>query len=422
MIRKGLRPRFRIGLEWPDDRYPYRRVLPFRRSWIAIGVLLVFDLIFLYPAITTFQQAASEWESFDNLFDLVTAIFMSAWLLGWMIAPLLMTLVLAVMLFGREVIRAKPGELQLFLGLPGFGVIARYETQKVRNLVHVPVQDPPDKKSGHSWRGAHVSFDYGANSVTFGSAIEAADAADIKNHIEMVSGTQIRRGEALPDEMHGDWEPDPLTLISKLDSPEPVSPAAKRPITLASPSALALIAANLVPLAGTVFLGWRLSDVMVLYWAESAVIGFFNICKIIAISRWAALLAAPFFIGHFGGFMAVHFMFIYGIFIEGPNNLSGGNLAEVGRLFIDLWPALAALFVSHALSFFSNFVAQGEHRGRTLKHQMSEPYSRIVFMHLVLIFGGGLTLIIGESTPVLLLVIAVKIIVDVRTHLREHDG
>ena len=55
-----------------------------------------------------------------------------------------------------------------------------------------------------------------------------------------------------------------------------------------------------------------------------------------------------------------------------------------------------------------------------MKDQMSEPYSRIIFMHLVIIFGGGLTLVLGEPTPVLLLVIGVKILLDVRAHLREH--
>ena len=156
MIRKGLRPRFRIGLEWPDDRYPFRQVLPFRRSWIAIGVLLVVDLVFLFPAVTTLRQAAQEWSSFEDLFDLVSALFMSAWLFGWMIGPLILTLVLALLLFGREVIRARPGEVELFLGLPGFGLTARYPSANIRNLRHVPAT--MDKKSGHSWRGAHVAW------------------------------------------------------------------------------------------------------------------------------------------------------------------------------------------------------------------------------------------------------------------------
>ena len=101
---------------------------------------------------------------------------------------------------------------------------------------------------------------------------------------------------------------------------------------------------------------------------------------------------------------------------------SGGELAEVAQLFINLWPALAALFVSHAFSFFKNFLGRQEYKGRTVSTQMTEPYSRIIFMHLVLIFGGGLTLILGELTPVLLIVIALKIYFDIKAHLKQRQG
>jgi hypothetical protein len=52
---------------------------------------------------------------------------------------------------------------------------------------------------------------------------------------------------------------------------------------------------------------------------------------------------------------------------------------------------------------------------------MSEPYSRIIFMQMVVIFGGGLTMILGASAPVLILVIACKIWVDIRAHLKQHS-
>jgi hypothetical protein len=203
---------------------------------------------------------------------------------------------------------------------------------------------------------------------------------------------------------------------------EPVSGAG--PVSLSSASTLALIVANLVPIAGTVFLGWKLSDVMVLYWAESAVIGFFNICKMIRIGRAAAVFPSLFFLGHFGGFMAIHFLFIYTLFVEGPAgmNAAGGDLVEVARLFIGLWPALLALFISHAYSFYSNFLGRGEYRSRTVRNQMSEPYTRIVFMQLVLILGGGLSMALGQAGPVLLGAIVLKIILDVRAHIKEHAG
>jgi hypothetical protein len=161
----------------------------------------------------------------------------------------------------------------------------------------------------------------------------------------------------------------------------------------------------------------------VIYWAESAVVGLFNLAKIIRIGRWAALFAGPFFLGHFGGFMAVHFLFIYSIFVEGIGGEGpAGDLSNVFALFVGLWPALLALLLSHGYSFFANFLGQREYEGRTVSQQMSEPYSRIMFMHLVLIFGGGLALVMGEPTFVLLIVIALKIFFDVKAHAKQRSG
>jgi len=415
MIRKGLKPRFKPAIDLPGEDHDYRRVMRFRRSWVAIAVLAAFDAVFLIPAITTFQQAVGEWARFDSLFDLVGALFLTAWLLGWSIAPLLMTAILLLLLFGREVLMVKDGRVVIYIGLPVIGVESKYTVSSMRNLRF----ERPPKKSGTSWRGTHLVFDYGANTIALGSALTGDDIIDIRHQIQDASGQTIRRGEATEAELAGDWEP-PTAPEIKDAPPESFAPTiSDKPISLSSPSTLALIFANLAPLAGATLLGWDLGLVLVLYWAESAVIGFFNICKIGVIGRWRALLAAPFFAGHFGGFMAVHFLFLWGLFVKGPQDFSGGDLSEVAQMFTHLWPALALLFFSHALSFFSNFLGRKEYRVRTIQTQMSEPYRRIIFMHLVLIFGGGLTMVLGESTPVLILVIAIKIWVDVSAHLKE---
>jgi hypothetical protein len=417
MIRKGLRPRLRIVFDVPVEAGGFRRVLPFRRSWIAILVIAVFDHIFIIPAVITFGEAAASWSRFDDLFDLVGALFLSAWLLGWIFAPLALTTLLALVAFGREVISAKPGRFVLFLGLPGLGVAAEYDVARMRNL---RVEQPPPK-SGRSWRGTHLVFDYGANTIAFGSDINEAELGSIRHTIESGSGRAMRDGDAMPDELEGKWAASSFTdekPRAAVTTPQPAID--EQPVTLTSLSTLALIIANLVPLLGTVYFGWALSDVMVLYWSESAVIGLFNVCKIAVVGRWLALVAAPFFLSHFGAFMAVHFLFIYGIFVQGPGDFSAGELTDVVRTFTDLWPALAVLFASHALSFFMNFLGRQEYRQRTMENLMSEPYSRIIFMHLVIIFGGGLALVLGEPTPVLLLVIVLKMWVDVRAHLKQH--
>jgi hypothetical protein len=318
-------------------------------------------------------------------------------------------------------VKAGPGQVVIRLGLPFVGLEAAYEVAKMRNLR----VEQPAPKSGKSWRGRHFAFDYGANTFAFGSDVEAMELGAVESGVRMASGKSIRKGDASREEVEEQWASSPESLILQaVDEPEvEMPPAADSSGTWLTASALALIVANLVPVAGAVFFGWALSDVMVLYWAESAVIGLFNLCKIVVIGRWAALFAGPFFIGHFGGFMAVHFLFIYSIFVQGAG-ASGGpdaELSEVAALFTRLWPALLALFASHAYSFVTNFLGRGEYRGRPVSKQMSEPYSRIVFMHLVLIFGGGLTLVIGESTPVLLIVIALKIVFDIRAHRRQRQ-
>ena len=162
---------------------------------------------------------------------------------------------------------------------------------------------------------------------------------------------------------------------------------------------------------------------MVIYWAESAVVGLFNFLKILKIGGWPGLFAGLFFLGHFGGFMAVHFLFIYTIFVQGFTNSSGpsGELTDVFALFVGLWPALLALLLSHGYSYFVNFLGRKEFRNRTVNKQMGEPYGRIMFMHLVLIFGGGLAMILGEPTVVILIVIVLKILFDVRAHLKQRN-
>jgi hypothetical protein len=374
----------------------------------------VLDAVFLWPAFFTFRRVVEAWNRFESLFDLVGALFLTAWLIGWSVAPLLMTCILLLMLFGREVLVVRRGWLELYLGTGALGLLARYELGKMRNLRF----ERPPAKSGRSWRGPHFAFDYGASTVAFGSHVEDREITGLHDRIETAGGAVIRRGDARPDELSGAWEPpQPAAggppVAGGADAAPDLGPS--------SPSTVLLVAANLVPVAGAILFDWSLADVMVLYWAESAVIGVFNLAKIAVVGRWAALLAGPFFAGHFGGFMAVHFLFIYTLFVRGAEGGGAdGDLAGAIELFVRLWPALLALFISHGFSFFHNFLGRREYRGRSVNQQMTEPYGRIVFMHLVLIFGGGLTLILGGPMLVLLAVIILKILFDVKAHLREH--
>jgi len=242
----------RPALDLPGRETGYRRVLKFRRSWIAVIVLAAFDVVFLVPSITTFQQAVTEWSGINSLFDLVGAVFLTAWLMGWSIGPLLMTGILLLLLFGREVIMVRNGRLVIFVGIPVLGVEMEYSIPAMRNLRF----NKPIKSSGKAWRGPHMLFDYGANMIAVGSQLSGDEMIDIKHHIQDASGQAIRRGEATEAELADHWEPAQKEAIktSNRISPAPAN-MTHEPLSLSSPSTLALVFANLVPLAGATLLG-----------------------------------------------------------------------------------------------------------------------------------------------------------------------
>ncbi len=61
---------FRIVFGGAGRQDAYTRVFRFRRSWPAVIVLAIFDAIFLFPAIATFDQLTG-FGSLDSLFNVV---------------------------------------------------------------------------------------------------------------------------------------------------------------------------------------------------------------------------------------------------------------------------------------------------------------------------------------------------------------
>lgn len=172
-----------------------------------------------------------------------------------------------------------------------------------------------------------------------------------------------------------------------------------------------LLVANVVPLVGVLAFGWDLGLVLLLYWAESAVILVFSLLKVAVTSGLASLFLIPFFLIHAGMFMGGHLVFLVAIFIEEP---AGGWLRLVG----DVAWVLPAFVLSHGFSFFANF----RRRGETFKGQadaMTGFYKRIVVMHLTIIFGAFLTFSLGSPVWSLVLLIALKTAIDGGSHLWE---
>ncbi|MEK7996391.1 MAG: DUF6498-containing protein [Planctomycetota bacterium] len=205
---------------------------------------------------------------------------------------------------------------------------------------------------------------------------------------------------------------------------------------------LALLAANAVPLFGVVFLGWDAFYIVLLYWTENIVIGFYNVLKIAlaAVPHPAAhlgkLFLIPFFMVHYGGFTAVHGFFVLALFHKGQGPPTGGMnwpcclvfvqmlFNVIGYMYSIIPPqvrmAVLALFASHGVSFVQNYLLKGEYAAAKPNELMGSPYGRVVVMHVAIIAGGFLTMAIGSPAPLLAVLIALKTILDVSLHNREH--
>jgi hypothetical protein len=191
--------------------------------------------------------------------------------------------------------------------------------------------------------------------------------------------------------------------------------------SVTSPSGLALIAANLIPLAGVLFFGWSLANVMVLFWAESAVIGFYTILKLAVVGGVWSVFSILFFTAHFGGFMALHLGFIYALFVRGVNATGAEPVrAALIAVFAPVWLSLLGLVISHGISFYSNFIRGREYLSATNPRLMSGPYSRIVIMQLTIIFGGWVVQMLRNPVPALAILVLLKIVADFSAHRSEH--
>jgi Family of unknown function (DUF6498) len=198
-----------------------------------------------------------------------------------------------------------------------------------------------------------------------------------------------------------------------------------RPRFLKAPSVVVLILANLVPLAGVLFWGWDLLSLMLLYWMETGIIGVFAIIHMAIVARWWALYLVPFFIIHFGGFMAGHLFFLLALFGSGQVANDLELLPEILRAEVTqrgLWPAFAALCVSHGVSFVLNVLRKPKRESEPEHPQrvMVAPYGRVVLMHLTIIFGAMIAQAFGSKTWAFALLVVLKIMVDVAAHVRKN--
>ena len=202
---------------------------------------------------------------------------------------------------------------------------------------------------------------------------------------------------------------------------------------------VALVAANLVPLAGVLFLGWSVWTILTLYWLENGIVGFYNVLKMATVTGIGKLGVIPFFIIHYGMFWLVHGVFV--LTLPGLTDFASPDrdLQPIAPLMpvdgpgivFDVAPtggpdtssivlAAIGLFISHGVSFVFNFLRRGEQHTTTAMQLMFAPYRRVVILHLTILFGAFAVAAFGAQLIPLVILIVLKTAVDLGFHLGEH--
>ncbi len=190
------------------------------------------------------------------------------------------------------------------------------------------------------------------------------------------------------------------------------------------PSQISLIVANLIPLIGVLFFDWKLYPIILLYWCENLVIGVFNIAKMARATGVASsgftMNDKPytpdmktglivFFVLHYGIFLVVHGAFVSILFGSDGDIRGGFSIALLG------------LFISHGISYVTNYIKTKEYERVSAPDLFIEPYRRVIILHVVILFGGMIAKLLGAPIGALIILIAIKIWVDLKKHTWEHS-
>jgi Family of unknown function (DUF6498) len=200
-------------------------------------------------------------------------------------------------------------------------------------------------------------------------------------------------------------------------------------LNIKSPSTILLIIANLIPVYGVLFLDWKVFSLIFLFWLENVIVGFYNVLKMLSCkpengTNWLGkIFIVPFFTIHYGIFTVVHGIFVFVLFGSKTIQFSGFPGPELLLELLsmnNLSYVAMSLFLSHGFSFLWNYIGKKEYETTDLKTLMGKPYGRIVVLHLTILIGGFLLMALNSPIFGLLLFIALKIVMDISAHNKEH--
>ena len=196
---------------------------------------------------------------------------------------------------------------------------------------------------------------------------------------------------------------------------------------------LLLLAVNLIPLYGVFFEQWNTEGILLAYWMESTVVGYYSVRRIQWAQQWGDSfwtfendLAPPqdkrpiirFFVQGYALFMFIHLSLLLMLLIAAPSvKISFTPWPSISPIEFDFtvqrlmsltdtirqsWLWWMGLFASHFLIFHLAYIGHQEYKHAEVVFFFEQAFKRIYPMHLALIMcfflsTGGVLLILLKT-------------------------
>lgn len=217
---------------------------------------------------------------------------------------------------------------------------------------------------------------------------------------------------------------------------------------------IALVLTNLIPIIGVLFFGWDALALVVLYWAENLIVGFYTIVKLIfapilRVKTIKKLIGIPIFLWLWGWFTAGHGVVIIFFFVIFPQEIAPeatwiqqlppGDFfkttlpgpfglfelcIDAFRVLYYILPSksiimLVFLTVGHGVSFIIDYMIRGGRHSIELGQLIEEPGLRVFILQIAIMIGGFLCMVLRSNVVILVCLVLLKCWIEASLYSRR---
>lgn len=205
-------------------------------------------------------------------------------------------------------------------------------------------------------------------------------------------------------------------------------------------SLISILVSNLLPVLGVLFLGWDAFAIVLLYWIESMLVGFFLILKMAfgkTKLKWFdhiffKLFQLPLFFGCFCIYSIVVGYLIHALFSPDISHLIIANEGQsekglfqfliVFRFILSMIPAklilpASIMFICQSVLFYYHNIKGAKDRNIDFDKIGGRFYGISIITYVAIVLGCYIAMLMNSSAWILVMLIFIKICVDIKVHL-----